>query len=140
MTKKIVCAVDDTEHSKVAIDVAAQMARAMDAELELLAVDQLLGGIGGKGGAAAYLWNEGEVQRILEDAVAEARKAGYPNPKTAMAQSRDVARAIVIFAEENGADHIVVGTGGKGPVSRFTLGSVSQDVVHRAHCPVTIAR
>jgi nucleotide-binding universal stress UspA family protein len=51
-----------------------------------------------------------------------------------------VARAIVKYAEENDIDHNVVGTGGKGAVARLMLGSVSSDVIARAHCPVTVAR
>jgi nucleotide-binding universal stress UspA family protein len=46
----------------------------------------------------------------------------------------------VAFAEDNGIDHIVVGTGGKSGVTRLMLGSVSHDVLARAHCPVTVAR
>jgi nucleotide-binding universal stress UspA family protein len=60
--------------------------------------------------------------------------------KTSGLKSRDVARAITMYAEEIGADLIVVGTGGKGSISRLVLGSVSRDVVFRAHCPVTVAR
>ena len=68
------------------------------------------------------------------------RQEGRIIPKTASVQSRDAARAIVIYAEENDIDHIVVGTGGKGRVARLMLGSVSSDVIARAHCPVTVAR
>ena len=55
-------------------------------------------------------------------------------------QSRDAARSIVVYAEDNDIDHIVVGTGGKGAATRMMLGSVSSDVIARAHCPVTVAR
>lgn len=140
MTKKILCAVDDTEYSKTAIVLAAEMTKAMGAELTLLAVNELMGGVGGKGGAASYIWDNAELKRVLDSAASEAKKAGAADPKTASVKSRDVARAIAVFAEDNGVDHIVVGTGGKGSVSRLMLGSVSRDVVFRAHCPVTVAR
>ena len=140
MTKKILCAVDDTDYSKTAVALAAQMANAMGAELTLLAVNELMGGYGGKGAIATYLWEEADVKRVLDGATAYAKTAGVSSPKTASAKSRDVARAIVVFAEEIDADHIVVGTGGKGGISRFMMGSVSRDVVSRAHCPVTVAR
>lgn len=140
MIKKILCAVDDTEHSKGALALAAQFTNATGAELTILAVNELVGGAGGKGGIVAYLWDSADVKRVLDSATAAAKQAGVPVPKTASVKSRDVARAIVVFAEDNGIDHIVVGTGGKGSVSRLMLGSVSRDVVFRAHCPVTVAR
>ena len=117
------------------------MAAAMGAELTLLAVNELMGGYGGKGGGiSTYLWEDADVKRVLDSAAAAAKKAGVSAPKAASAKSRDAARAIVVFAEDNGIDHIVVGTGGKGGVSRLMMGSVSRDVVFRAHCPVTVAR
>lgn len=140
MTKKILCAVDDTEHSKSAVALAAQLANAMGAELTLLAVNELVGSVGGKGGIAGYLWQDADVKRILDSATAAAKTAGVSEPKTASGKTRDVARGIVVFAEDNDVDHIVVGTGGKGGVPRLMLGSVSRDVVFRAHCPVTVAR
>lgn len=139
MTRNILCAVDDTEHSKSAVALATFMAKAMGAELTLLAVNQLMGA-GAKGGAVSFMWDNAELKRVLESAASEAKKVGAADPKTASVKSRDVARSIVVFAEDNGADHIVVGTGGKGSVSRLMLGSVSRDVVFRAHCPVTVAR
>jgi nucleotide-binding universal stress UspA family protein len=138
MTKKIVCAVDDSEHTKTTVGLAAEIAKATGAELTLLAVNEL--SAGSKGGAVAYLWDNAELNRVLESAATEAKKAGAASAKTASIKSRDVARAIAMYAEDNGADHIVVGTGGKGSVSRLMLGSVSRDVVFRAHCPVTVAR
>ena len=57
-----------------------------------------------------------------------------------MLRSRDAAAAVVQYAEENGFDHIVVGTGDKRGLSRLVLGSVAADIAARAHCTVTIAR
>ncbi len=139
MAKKILCAVDDSEHTKNAVALAAQLASAMGAELTLLAVNQLVG-VGAKGGAVSYIWDNAELKRVLENAASEAKKAGAADAKTASIKSRDVARGIAVYAEDNGANHIVVGTGGKSSVSRLMLGSVSRDVVFRAHCPVTVAR
>jgi nucleotide-binding universal stress UspA family protein len=139
MTKKILCAVDDTDHSKSAVVVAAEMAKAFGAELTLVAVNELMGGVG-RTGAASYLWDDTELKHILDSAVDQAKAAGISELNTIGLKSRDVARAIAIYAEEIGADHIVVGTGGKGSISRLMLGSVSRDIVFRAHCPVTVAR
>ncbi len=49
-------------------------------------------------------------------------------------------QAILDYAQEHGVDHIVVGTGEKGMATRLVLGSVSHDLVVRAHCSVTVAR
>ena len=116
------------------------MAEAMNAELVLVAVNPLLGGMGEKGGMAAYVWDEAEFKRILDRAVKEAKKAGIDAPKAVSIKSRDVPRAITAYAEESGADHIVAGSGGQSRVSRLMPGSVSRDVPFRAHCPVTVAR
>ncbi|MBZ0259348.1 MAG: universal stress protein [Hyphomicrobiales bacterium] len=140
MMKKILCAVDDTEHSKKAVEVAAQLAAATGAELTLLAVNQLMGGYGGRGAISTYLWDDAQLESVLDNATAAAKKAGVSDPKAGSAKSRDAARAIVVFAENEGVDHIVVGTGGKGGISQLMLGSVSRDVASRAHCPVTVAR
>jgi nucleotide-binding universal stress UspA family protein len=139
MTKKILCAVDDTEHSNIAVAVAGELAKATGAELTLLAVNVPVGGPA-RGGIMIFAWEDADLQRVLDGATAIAKKAGVSDPKTVSVQSRDAARAIVVYAEDNDIDHIVVGTGGKGAATRLMLGSVSSDVIARAHCPVTVAR
>ena len=139
MTKKVLCAVDDTEHAKIAVAVAGELAKATGAELTLLAVNVPMGARG-RVGIEIYACEDADLKRVLDSAKAIAKKVGVSAPKTASVKSRDVARAIVIYAEENDIDHIVVGTGGKGGVTRLMLGSVSSDVIARAHCPVTVAR
>lgn len=50
------------------------------------------------------------------------------------------ARMIVEYADENGVDHIVMGSHGRTGVARVLLGSVAETVARRAPIPVTIVR
>lgn len=136
---KILCAVDDSEHSKPALDLAAKLSNALKADLTILAVNQVIGGYG-RSGPPASLWTKSEAEGVLLAAADEAKSAGAGNVKTVCVESRDLPLAITQYAEHNGIDHIVVGNGGKGAISRMMLGSVSRDVMSRAHCPVTVAR
>ena len=137
MTSKILCATDGTDHSAHAIELAAQMAAKFGAKLSICAVNVAHGGVRGP---LIYTWEDDQVRKLLDAAAATARKAGATNVEELALRSREAAAAIVQYAEENGYDHIVVGTGDKRGVSRLVLGSVAADVAGRAHCNVTVAR
>jgi nucleotide-binding universal stress UspA family protein len=137
MTTKILCATDGTEHSTHAIQLAAQLSAKLGAKLAICAVNVARGGMRGP---LIYSWEDDEVKRVLDAASAEARKAGANVVEELALRSREAASAIVQYAEENGFDHIVVGTGDKRGVSRLVLGSVAADVAGRAHCSVSVAR
>ena len=47
---------------------------------------------------------------------------------------------IIDQAEEISAGLIVIGSRGIGPIRRALMGSVSDSVVHHAHCPVLVVR
>jgi nucleotide-binding universal stress UspA family protein len=47
---------------------------------------------------------------------------------------------ILNTAEQGKYDMIVIGSRGMGAVGRFLVGSVSDRVVHHAHCSVTVVR
>ena len=137
MAKRILCAIDGTDHGKIALETAAELARMTGAALEIAMVNALLGGVRGP---MIPAHDEAEVDKIISDASAQAREKGAKNVIGTILKSRDVAMALVRYADENDIDHIVTGTGGKGSLTRFVLGSVASDVVNRAHCPVTVAR
>ena len=47
---------------------------------------------------------------------------------------------ILELAEQIGADLVVIGSRGLGPVGRVALGSVSEAVIHHSRCPVLVLR
>lgn len=137
MTTKILCSTDGTGHSEHAVQLAAEMSAKMGASLSICTVNVARGGARGP---LIYSWEDDEVKKILDGAAAMAKKAGATKVDEIALRSREAAAAIVQYAEENGYDHIVVGTGDKRGVSRLVLGSVAADVSSRAHCSVTVAR
>ena len=137
MTRKILCATDGTSHSEHAIQTAAEMSAKFGASLSICTVNVAHGGARGP---LIYSLEDNQVTKILDDAAGAARKAGATKVDEIALRSREAAAAIVQYAEENGYDHIIVGTGDKRGVSRLVLGSVAADVAGRAHCTVTVAR
>ena len=137
MTRKILCATDGAPHSQHAVELAAQLSAKLGAGLAICTVKLARGGIRGP---LIYSMEDAEVKRVLDSAAAIARKAGAGKSEEVALRSREAAAAIVQYAEENGFDHIVMGTGDKHGVSRLVLGSVAADVASRAHCSVTVAR
>ncbi|MEX2628255.1 MAG: universal stress protein [Ilumatobacteraceae bacterium] len=58
----------------------------------------------------------------------------------AKSSKRKIGKMVVDVAEEQGVDAIVVGAHGSSFVGGALLGSVSQFVIHNAHCPVVVSR
>jgi nucleotide-binding universal stress UspA family protein len=135
--KKILCATDGTDHSAHATELAAVLAAKFGASLSICAVNVASGGIRGP---LINAWEDDEVKKILDAATAHAKKTGAGNIDEIVLRGREVAAAVVQYAEENGYDHIVVGTGDKHGISHLLLGSVATDISASAHCSVTIAR
>ena len=135
MANNILCATDGSEHSKVAIDYAVDLAKSTRSNLTFLVVNIVVGGLRGP---LNFQRSEAELKNVLDDAKAVA--IGVSDVKAVAVKSRDPAWAIVQYAEENSFDHIVTGTGDRSVISRLVLGSVAREVVAKAHCSVTVAR
>ena len=81
--------------------------------------------------------------RISTEALARAEKlakAAGVNYELDEIYGKNVAAAIAKEALAAGADHIVIGSTGQTQLATCVLGSVAQNVVHYAHCPVTVVR
>lgn len=80
-----------------------------------------------------------EIRKTAEAAVAKCAEelgAGRPESVTVTAISGFPAQALV--EASSGADLLVVGTRGGGGFGALMVGSVCNQVVHHAHCPVVV--
>ncbi len=80
-----------------------------------------------------------EARELLEAQAAQLRKAGAEVAGVHLREGSAV-DGVLDLAGEIGADLVVVGSRGRGPVKRLVLGSVSEGVVHHARLPVLVMR
>jgi nucleotide-binding universal stress UspA family protein len=76
---------------------------------------------------------------VLEGQVERLEGAGASVADARLVEGR-AADGILDLAGELGADLVVLGSRGLGPVAHLALGSVSEAVVHHARCPVLVLR
>jgi nucleotide-binding universal stress UspA family protein len=138
--RKILCPVDFSEFSELALKYAAALAYENDSRLVVFhAIPDL---------AQTLNFLEGNYQSTVEETIYSKsmdrveeflsrclpsncrcdRKLGTGNP----------AEAILKAAEEEGADLIVMGTHGHSGYERFFVGSVTNKVLHKASVPVLV--
>lgn len=147
---KILLATDGSVFSRAAIENAAGfMANSPDTEIKIISVYESLRPVTGDPFGATtqyYLEAENASRKIAEDAVTEALgliRARFPDMKFTVSTSVESGRAsrvIVELADDWKADMIVLGSHGSGFWERNFMGSVSDAVVHHAHCSVLIVR
>jgi nucleotide-binding universal stress UspA family protein len=63
-----------------------------------------------------------------------------PNVSSQVITGDSVSDRLIAFADETDADMIVVGMTTHSAMQRWVLGSVADQVLHRAHCPVVAYR
>jgi nucleotide-binding universal stress UspA family protein len=116
---RVVVGADGTELSEAAIDFAFTEAR-----------DR------GCGVTVVHAIERAE-ERASADAMLASVTAGFSGVRTVV--EADLASHTLID-ESAGAQLLVVGSRGHAGLRGMLLGSVSQAVVHRAHCPVAVIR
>lgn len=87
----------------------------------------------------AMIRNLERVHQERLDQLADPRRSQVAIGST-IVKSGDARDAIIEAAQELDADLIVIGTHGRRGVSRLVLGSVAEDVMRRAPCPVLLVR
>ena len=139
MFKKILVAVDGSEHAIKAVLSAVEMARGTDATISLLAVDgcRPLKGPLAELAKAEDLGRDEIFEQVLESAVIIAK---IPGDVLFDQQVRigDPADNILTEADRIEADIIIVGSRGLGTYAELLLGSVSRKVLHLAKVPVMV--
>jgi nucleotide-binding universal stress UspA family protein len=138
--KMIVLGVDGSETAKEALTLAAREAELHDARLRIVVVWQLSSLVYG-GGFVAFDEETYGALRDRAQSVADAAGAAVAelapevDYETVVLEGQP-AEALLGASED--ADLVVVGSRGLGGFKRLMLGSVSDQVVHHAACPVLV--
>ncbi len=139
MIRRIAAAVDASESARRAAERAVSLARSCEAEVTLVHVYEP-----GSAETASVLsagaiieQNRRAGEREVEALVAS---LGAPQLRTRLQIGHDIPGTVCDVARELDTDLIVLGTLGRTGVSRFFLGSVAENVMRRAHCPVWVER
>ena len=144
MFKHIVFATDGSPSAAKASETAIELARTSGAKLTVVFVIDpypymSLGE--GTGDAFQAYMNAAYAAsaKVTEDLVEQAQKAGVTMEKSVI-EGADVASAIVMVAEQQGGDLVVVGSHGRTGIQKFILGSVASKVLTMSKVPVLIVR
>ncbi len=138
---EILVAVDGSEPSNAAIEVALELARATGDTLVFATIWRELRGDFGLPYEALVAPDLVEAERdwareTLAAAAAAAERAGV---KAETVSRRGApAHELVRIARERGVRLIVIGSHGFGPIEGVIFGSVSAGVLHHARCPVLV--
>lgn len=143
MNSKLLCATDGSHSADKATDYAIELARKTGAHLTFLTVNHVTSADISR----SVFWDsdvlnaaDAQLQGELKSATVKAKAAGLSNVSCATVEGHNIAAAIIGFAESNGYDHVITGSVGRTGVARMLLGSIAQDVIVKAHCPVTVVR
>ena len=134
--KLLMVAVDGSQQSNWATEVAAPLAKALGASVVLVHVMDL-----SAYGASEVAFGEAELRvelrRRAEEVFAGAL-AQFPEGVAVQRLLREgkPGKEIVASAAEWQADLVVMGTHGRGRLATFLLGSTAEAVIRGAHCPV----
>jgi nucleotide-binding universal stress UspA family protein len=134
MFNTIVWATDGSDAADRALPYAKSLAEGPGRALVVVHAKELL-----VGRSAGYpvLADEDELEAKIRGQVKEAREEGFDATfKLVTGAPPHTAQMIADAAKEVGADMIIVGTRGHGPIAGLLLGSVTQRLLHVAPCPV----
>lgn len=121
----LLVAVDGSPAAVAAVRIAGRLGRALKAQVAVVHVSPP--------GLEKHVAEAPE--RLARDALAATGVSAKVLPR-----GGDVVDEIVAAARAFGADLLVMGSRARSPVMGLLLGSVSQDVVARASCPVLLVR
>jgi nucleotide-binding universal stress UspA family protein len=137
----ITVGIDGSDHSRQALEWAVREAAMRNAPLSVLAVHQVAASPW-TGRPILYPGDQPEMekmrlaaQELTQKAVKE---AGEPGPASVAVRVITGLPAIELINASSDSDLVVVGSRGGGGFARLLLGSVSNQVVHHAACPVVV--
>ncbi len=143
MFTRILVPTDFSEPSDAALAYARVLAPKFGASLHVLHVIEIPGAMMGPEVFIADV--PGLQAQLCENAQNRLQEQVTPNDQTLHPATANVvfgtsARSILEYAGEKGIDLIVMGTHGRSGLSHLLMGSVAENVVRQAGCPVLTVR
>ncbi len=141
---QIILGLDGSPNSLIARDLVAGLPWPPETRVRVISSYGVpIDWTGGVGSTMAWV---GEIEDAIRDSLAESlRELSEPLARAGLLVERTAVRgraadALLDSAAETGADLIVTGSRGRGPVRSMLLGSVAAEVSANARCPVLVAR
>jgi nucleotide-binding universal stress UspA family protein len=143
MFNRILLASDGSDNALRAAMAAGDLAKKYGAEVTMVNVFTPPTDLVAIAGAPIVTVDVGELMESTQNAVA--RRTGKILDETGVKyeiryEIGHPAESIIRVAEEEKAELIVLGSRGLSAIKSFFLGSVSDRVIHHAHCPVLIVK
>jgi nucleotide-binding universal stress UspA family protein len=142
MFKKIVVALDGSQCAEQAFEVALKLAETERAELGVCSVVDPVMVVGTTPPSPALDLMIGDLERSTKKRITSAVGKAHAKGLVASGEIRRglPSSEILKYAENFGADAIVMGTHGRGGVKRLLMGSVAEAALREAPVPVIIVR
>ncbi len=128
--KKIVLPIDTTKETQGKVASAIKIAKVFDATIHVISV--------------STRWDEWRVggdkmKKQLEEVSADIQKAGV-KVVTKVIRKDDIADSVIEYAQEVGADLIIIMTSAELKISEFTVGSSARSIISESLTPVLSIR
>lgn len=143
MFNKILVAVDESEASREAFDLAFKLGLEDDAALLLVSVLDVANLIAAAGYDAPYPEQTIDIMKAARQQLLDERKtaaAAQGLTVTTALGDGDAVDEILRIANENGVGLICIGTHGRQGLARLFIGSVAEGVLRRSEVPVLVVR
>jgi nucleotide-binding universal stress UspA family protein len=139
--RHVLCPIDFSDSSRPAVALAAELAARDGLGITLLHVLQLAAGYPGDPATLAFVAElDRDATRLLGEWAA-ALRARVPVPvATRLLVGSPAAQTLIALDSEVTFDLVVVGSHGRTGLDRVLLGSVAEQLVRHAPCPVLVAR
>ncbi|MBI3638830.1 MAG: universal stress protein [Thaumarchaeota archaeon] len=146
--KKILLAIDKSGYKDKATAYAITLAKSLDAELTVIHVigKSSLGAtadvLGYYRGGKLRVFQEAlkkDAEKLLDRVVRAGENEGVVVHQQVLIGS-PIKKIILDYAKNHKMDLIVIGTKGMTGIEKFLMGSVANDVIAYAHCPVLAIR
>ncbi|BBF87801.1 universal stress protein UspA and related nucleotide-binding proteins [Aquitalea magnusonii] len=148
MYQHIVIAVDGSKTAEKALDEAIRIAKIASSAISLVHVaslrDMAIEGVGALDTHQLHDLAFRQARDLLDKAQKRAINEGVSRVDCHIAESweggKDMADALIRFADSRHAELIVIGTHGRTGLAHLLLGSFAENVMRKTHCPLLVVR